>query len=200
MKKYELLKEDTVDLRGTILYRIRALRDISENGATNKDIKAGELGGYIQTEDNLSQEDGCWVYPGSFVYENARIFGRAQIGPGLKIFGNAQIGLWFEYFGVDMYHLEIGGDAKLAFPQDIYCPLTDYAPAVTFYVTNEYGIGCTTQGFTGSLEEFKEFTNREAINIYEKTYRERWDLITEAEVRLEKRLDFYRRLSAKRKG
>lgn len=48
-KKYELAKEDTKTFTdGGTIYRIRALKDFG-------DVKAGDLGGYIEKEENLSQ-------------------------------------------------------------------------------------------------------------------------------------------------
>ena len=38
------------------LHRIRALRDVRE------DVRAGDLGGFVQSEENLSQEGSCWIY------------------------------------------------------------------------------------------------------------------------------------------
>lgn len=59
-RKYELLTNDTETINGITLYRIRALRDFG-------DVKAGDLGGYIQSEHNLSHEDHFWIpYPLSF--------------------------------------------------------------------------------------------------------------------------------------
>ena len=43
MKKYELTKETKTLLGGTVLHRIRALRDIPRYG-----VKAGELGGFVE--------------------------------------------------------------------------------------------------------------------------------------------------------
>ena len=45
-KKYELIDE-TQEWNGRILHRIRALADFG-------DVKAGELGGWIEKEENLS--------------------------------------------------------------------------------------------------------------------------------------------------
>ncbi len=53
-KKYEFT-EETKDICGKKLYRIRALRDF-------KGVKAGDLGGFIEKEENLSHEGNCWVY------------------------------------------------------------------------------------------------------------------------------------------
>ena len=67
-KKYELFEENYINHDERILYRIRALItfvDINENI-----INAGELGGYIENESNLSQEDKSWVYGNSKVYSS----------------------------------------------------------------------------------------------------------------------------------
>ena len=50
MKKYELVKSSKIVYGGTTLYRIKALIDIPNI------VKAGELGGYIESEKNLSHE------------------------------------------------------------------------------------------------------------------------------------------------
>lgn len=65
-KKYELFEDNYINHDERILYRIRALItfvDINDNI-----INAGELGGYIENESNLSQEDKSWVYGNSKVY------------------------------------------------------------------------------------------------------------------------------------
>ena len=53
MKKYELTDE-TIEVYGTALHRIKALKDFGN-------VKKGELGGYVESEHNLSQEGNCWV-------------------------------------------------------------------------------------------------------------------------------------------
>lgn len=53
-RKYELIKEDSVEVEGRTLYRIRALKDFGdlENGVYY--MGQGDLGSYIQKEENLS--------------------------------------------------------------------------------------------------------------------------------------------------
>ncbi|MGN6746796.1 hypothetical protein, partial [Neisseria sp. P0024.S002] len=60
-KKYELVKEDSIVVDGFILYRIRALKDFYV-------VKAGDLGGYVESEDNLSHEGYAWIYDEAKVY------------------------------------------------------------------------------------------------------------------------------------
>ena len=72
MNKYEMLYDDKIEMGGHTLYRIRALKDFF--GA-----KAGDLGGYIEGESNLSHEGTCWVY------DNARVCGDACVYDNAKI-------------------------------------------------------------------------------------------------------------------
>lgn len=53
-KKYELIKEDSIEAEGRTLYRIRALKEFGdlENGVYY--VGQGDLGSYIQKEENLS--------------------------------------------------------------------------------------------------------------------------------------------------
>ena len=80
-KKYELTSE-TIKINGITLYRIRAIKSFSN-------VKAGDLGGWIEKEDNLSQIGNAWVYSNAKVYGNAKVFGDAQVSGKAQIFGNA---------------------------------------------------------------------------------------------------------------
>ena len=74
IKKYEFTEETKV-ICGRKLHKIRALRDFN-------DVKAGDLGGFIEKEENLSHEGNCWVYNNAKVYDNAIIYGCAVIYNG----------------------------------------------------------------------------------------------------------------------
>lgn len=65
MKKYELTNKKT-DYWGSTLYRIRALIDFAN-------VKAGDIGGWIEKEDNLSHRDNCWVYGNGIVCDNGLV-------------------------------------------------------------------------------------------------------------------------------
>lgn len=54
MKKYRLT-EETTKVGNRTLYRIQALRDFGN-------VKEGDIGGYIESEKNLSQDGNAWVY------------------------------------------------------------------------------------------------------------------------------------------
>ena len=63
-KKYELLQDQTIEWRGRTLYRICALRDFGS-------VHAGDVGGYIECEHNLSQVDNARVCGDALVCGNA---------------------------------------------------------------------------------------------------------------------------------
>lgn len=65
--KYQLLENDTKEMDGVKVHRIQALKSFRWNEQT---IQEGDLGGYIQSEDNLSHElgDSSWVSDNSIVY------------------------------------------------------------------------------------------------------------------------------------
>ena len=75
-RKYELTEEKKVFL-GRTLYRIRALKDFELLDGTI--IHAGDLGGWVEKEDNLSQEGSAWVYGDAWVYGNALVYGNARV-------------------------------------------------------------------------------------------------------------------------
>ncbi|WP_139413287.1 hypothetical protein [Bartonella mastomydis] len=90
-KKYELIDE-TIKVGRKTLHRIRALRDFG-------DVKKGDLGGFIENEDNLSHEGNCWVagshrpFDSGYVFGNAKVFGDARIFGDAEITGNTKISI-----------------------------------------------------------------------------------------------------------
>ena len=82
-KKYKLT-EETINIGGTALYRIEALRDFG-------DVKKGDKGGFIEKEENLSQSDDCWVYDDAKVYDNAMVYGNARVCENAVVCGYARV-------------------------------------------------------------------------------------------------------------
>lgn len=80
--KYKLSDVKTMYL-GRTLYRVKALRSFQVNGKWP--ITEGELGGWVESIDNLSQEGTCWVGGDARVYGGSRVTGDAHV------FGNAHI-------------------------------------------------------------------------------------------------------------
>lgn len=89
-KKYELtdevIRETGVGGFPAFLYRIKSLRDFECSGIR---IHAGDLGGYIESVDNLSHEGSCWVF------DDAKVFNRARVRDQAIVRDDAMVsGLW----------------------------------------------------------------------------------------------------------
>ena len=84
MKKKYKLTNDIFVYHDIKLYRIKALKDFD-------DVSKGQLGGYIESEKNLSQEGNCWVYDNAMVYNNARVYNNAKIHDSVHVYNHAII-------------------------------------------------------------------------------------------------------------
>ena len=112
-KKYELIESESIVHNGRTLYRIRALKDfVTVNG---EKVYKDDIGGFVESENNLSQEGNCWIFNNAKVYDNAVIcddalisgsavvsqrakvfnkaivYGNAKIYDNAYVYGNAQI-------------------------------------------------------------------------------------------------------------
>lgn len=114
MPKYKIMKRNHGRCGLIKVYRIKALRDFGN-------VKKGDLGGYIESEDNLSHEGTAWIYDDAEVYgdarvyEDAKVLGKAEIDGNAKIFGkatvagNAMVSGKANIFG----NATVGGDSKV---------------------------------------------------------------------------------------
>ena len=64
VKKYEIILDKSIEVLGFKLFRIRALIDFDI-------VEAGDLGGYIHSERNLSHDGTAWIG------DNAKVSGNA---------------------------------------------------------------------------------------------------------------------------
>ena len=90
MKKFELTTEFITNAFGKKLFRIKALVEFG-------DVKAGELGGYVEKEENVSQDGNAWVsgdarvYGNAWVHGNAKVYDDAWVSDNAKVSGNAWV-------------------------------------------------------------------------------------------------------------
>ena len=108
-KKYLLDKIDSIAFDGHTLYRIVALKDFA-------DVKAGDKGGYVESEDNLSQDGNSWVYHRAKVWNAARISDDAQVFGQAEVYDNAQVGGTSWIYG----NAKVYGDAQVLGESYIY--------------------------------------------------------------------------------
>ena len=90
MKKYELIT-NTKTRFGRKLFQIKALVSFG-------DVKAGDLGGYIEKEENLSQDGIAWVFDNACVCGNAQVYDTTWIHCDAQSSSNADY-ICFKGFG-----------------------------------------------------------------------------------------------------
>lgn len=83
VKKFTLTDE-TMCFNGKTLHRIKALKSFSS-------VKEGDLGGWVESEDNLSQNDNCWIADNAKVWSNARVTGNVHVCGFTNICGNVEV-------------------------------------------------------------------------------------------------------------
>ena len=83
MKKYELTAE-FIEKWGKKLFRIKALISFGS-------VEVGELGGYVEKEDNLAQDGNAWVYGNARVCGDAEVYGNARVCGDAEVYGNAEV-------------------------------------------------------------------------------------------------------------
>ena len=84
MNKHFELTAETKNHFGVTLHRIKALVDLPHAG-----VKAGDLGGWVESIENLSGE--AWVS------DEARVSGEARVFDKARVFGKAQVEKTKEY-------------------------------------------------------------------------------------------------------
>ena len=132
-KKYELLKDDFIEVDGRKLYRIRALRGFGG-------VEKGKLGGYIEREENLSHYGNAWVFGNAWVYGDARVYGNTEVSGDARVFGNARV----------------YGDANITSNND-YCCFSCFGSAnrtTTAYKTKDGHVEIVCGCFQGTIGEF----------------------------------------------
>lgn len=129
MKKFELTTESITNVAGKKLFRIKALVEFG-------DVKAGELGGYVEKEENVSQDGNAWVYGNAWVSGNAKVSGYAGVSGNAKVSDNARISDNADYALVQGYGTEFR--------------------CTTFYRGKNKKIMVNCGCFHGDLEEFRK--------------------------------------------
>lgn len=127
VQKYRLTNRTKWHHSGRTLYQIQALKSFG-------DVKAGDFGGWVESYDNLSQFNNCWIYKNAKVFgdarvydnavvkgnatvsENARIYDFAQVYGSANIYGKARIYNRAQVYG----HSKVYGSAKIEMFAQVY--------------------------------------------------------------------------------
>ena len=130
MKKFELTAESKINIFGKKLFRIKALISFG-------DVEEGEIGGWIEKEENLEQSSGdAWVYG------NARVYGDAEVSGNARVYGDA----------------EVSGNARVYGDAD-YTTIHGFGTqfrTTTFFQCEDKQIRVSCGCFLGTIPEFRE--------------------------------------------
>ena len=135
VKKFKLTSEFIVDISGVKLFRIKALIEFGN-------VKAGDLGGYIEKEENLSHMGNAWVSG------NAQVSGDAQVFGDARVFGNA----WVSGDAWVSGNAQVSGDKDYAYAHGFgSCNRT-----TTFFRLKDGDVGVRCGCFYGTLAQFRD--------------------------------------------
>ncbi len=101
IKKYKFTKE-TIEIDGHTLHRIKAVRSF---GCVHR----GDLGGFIESEENLSQWGNSWVGDNAKVSGNACVLGDAKVTDNACVYGDAEVSQEATVAG----NAKVSGEAKV---------------------------------------------------------------------------------------
>lgn len=91
-KKYKLEKAEGWLNRGKQLYRVVALHDFGANPGVTTGVKKGEVGGLVESEENLSHSGDCWIGGNARVVDRAKVCHDAYVGGNAQIKDSARVG------------------------------------------------------------------------------------------------------------
>ena len=163
MKKFELTSE-FVTFLGKKLFRIKALISFGN-------VEEGELGGYVEKEENLSNDGDAWVFGDARVYGDAEVYGNAWVSGNALVCGNAEVcgdarvygdaevygNAWVSGNALVCGNAEVCGDARVYGDAD-YATVHGFGSeyrTTTFFRTKAGDIGVRCGCFYGTLEEFR---------------------------------------------
>lgn len=174
MKKYELT-EETTNIFSKTLHRIRATRDFSN-------VHAGDLGGFIEDERNLSHDENAWVGDEARVDGNARVDGKARVGGNARVSGNARVDSEARVGGDawvsgDVWvkgNARVKGNALIKGTRDIFwiSHIGSRNGTTTFFRNADNGISVACGCFYGTIDEFAAaVTKTHGDNEHAQAYR-----------------------------
>ena len=142
-KKYEF----TGEIKVVFGINFKQIRAIINFGC----VVAGEIGGWIECEENLSQSGDAWVSGNAMVYGNAMVDGNAKVFGDAEVSGNAEV-------KKDDDYMVIGGAGR-------------YNRFTTFFKCRDKTIKVICGCFFGTIIEFRaKVKETHNGNKHEKVY------------------------------
>ena len=140
-----ILTNDTKTVCGAKLFRIKAI-------ASFGNIKAGDLGGFVEKEANLSDVGTSWVSDDAQVHGNARVYSNARVYGDVQVYGDAQV------YGNAWVYARV----RLQFGK------TDFDVKLNLYGTIRNSIGAAA--FLDRVILYKKVNKTDKISIFTSCY------------------------------
>ena len=133
-KKFELTDKFVFNTFGIKLFQIKCTKSF-------KYAKEGDLGGYVEKDENLDQESDAWVYGDAQVYGNAQVYGDAQVYGNAQVYGDARVyGDAWVYGDAQVYgDAWVYGDAQVYGNAQVYGDAWVYGDAQVYGNAQVYG-------------------------------------------------------------
>ena len=156
MRKYEFTDEkifftDIRDFSSHAVHRIRAVRDFGT-------VKAGDLGGWLEKEENLSHDGEAWVGGEAQVTGAALVTGDALVTGNAQVDGKAIVS-GYAWVGGEAH---ITGTALLTKEAD-YVVLKGFGSVMataTFFRCEDGCIRAKCEDFYGDMREFRAWAKK----------------------------------------
>ena len=157
MKKFELTDEFITDASGHKLFRIKALSSFGT-------VSAGDMGGYVEKEENLSNDGSSWVSGNAqvsgdaWVFGDARVYGDARVFGNACAFGNAHVSGDASVYGDASFYgdAHVSGNADFA----VVAGFGRYFRATTFFRCEDKILRVQCGCFYGDLAQFREIVKK----------------------------------------
>lgn len=138
-RKFELVADQSIEVSGRKLFRIRALTSFGP-------VTAGDAGGFVEKESNLDEDGNAWVSGDARVYGNARVSGNAWVYGDARVYGDAWV------YG----DAQVCGDARVYDDASIlWLSKVGSENGTLTAFTAKAGISVTRGCFAGTLDEFE---------------------------------------------
>ena len=145
MKHFKLRTDLTIKVGLKTLYRIEATKEITKFG-----VKVGDLGGYIEKEENL--------YGDAWVSCDAKVYGNAKVSEDAWVSGNACVSCDAEVYGNAQVYGDawVSGDARVSGNARVYGNACVYGDAK---VSGDANVSGNAEVYGDTIEKENDLIN-----------------------------------------
>ena len=113
-QKFEIT-DKTKTIGNIVFHQIKAIKSFGN-------VKAGDIGGWLEKEENLSNINDAWVYDDAQVSGDVQVFGNAQVSGDARVYDDAQVsGDAWVYDDAQVYdNARVSGNVRVSGNAQVY--------------------------------------------------------------------------------